>query len=55
MQEKVLKTLEYDKIAEMLKAKTVTCAGAELAEGMEPYDTFDKVNPRWHLRPRRKR
>lgn len=43
MQEKVLKTLEYDKIAEMLKAKTVTCAGAELAEGMEPYDTFDKV------------
>mgnify|MGYP000834707432 CR=1 FL=1 len=35
MQEKVLKTLEYDKIAEMLKAKTVTCAGAELAEGME--------------------
>ena len=43
MQDKVLKTLEYDKIAEMLRAKTVTCGGEELAEALRPSGSFDQV------------
>ena len=43
MQDKVLKTLEYDKIAEMLRAKTVTCGGEELAEALRPSGSFDEV------------
>ncbi len=43
MQDKVLKTLEYDKIAEMLKANTVTCGGHELAEAMCPKGNFEDV------------
>ena len=43
MQDKVLKTLEYDKIAEMLRAKTVTCGGDELAEALRPSGSFDEV------------
>ncbi|MBR4018224.1 MAG: endonuclease MutS2, partial [Clostridia bacterium] len=43
MQDKVLKTLEYDKIAEMLRVKTVTCGGEELAEALRPSGSFDEV------------
>jgi len=43
MQEKVLKTLEYDKITAMLKAKAVCCVGEELAEELVPGSSFDEV------------
>ncbi len=43
MRKKVLKTLEYDKITEMLRAKTATCTGAELAERLKPFGSFDEV------------
>ena len=39
MLEKVLKTLEYDKIRAMVAARTQCCTGRELAEAMEPVFT----------------
>ena len=39
MLEKVLKTLEYDKIRTMVAARTQCCTGRELAEAMEPVFT----------------
>lgn len=43
MQDKVLKTLEYDKIIHMLAAKTVTGCGSELAEALHPSGSFAEV------------
>lgn len=39
MLEKVLKTLEYDKIRAMVAERTQCCTGRELAEAMEPVFT----------------
>lgn len=43
MQDKVLKTLEYDKIIHMLAAKTVTGRGTERAEALRPSGSFAEV------------
>ena len=43
MQERVLKTLEYDKILDELKLRASCCIGRELAETLSPSADFDEV------------
>lgn len=44
MQERVLKTLEYDKIRDALKLRASCCIGRELADAIVPSSDFDEVN-----------
>lgn len=44
MNEKVLKTLEYNKVIDMLKDMASSKAGAILCEKLSPYDDIDTVN-----------
>ncbi|MBR3459661.1 MAG: endonuclease MutS2 [Clostridia bacterium] len=44
MNSKVIKTLEYDKILDMLKLKCGCCVSRELVEALRPYDEMDDVN-----------
>ena len=41
---KVLKTLEYDKILEKLRLHCGCCVSRELAEELRPLDELDDVN-----------
>ena len=43
MQEKSLKTLEYQKIIEILKSGILTCVGGELADVLHPFDNISAV------------
>lgn len=43
MQERVLKTLEYDKIRGELKLRASCCISRELAEAIMPSSDFDEV------------
>ncbi|MBQ7060240.1 MAG: endonuclease MutS2, partial [Clostridia bacterium] len=44
MNEKTLKTLEYDKILELLRQKCGCCVSRELAGSLRPFDELDDVN-----------
>ena len=44
MNSKIIKTLEYDKILDMLKLKCGCCVSRELVEALRPYDEMDDVN-----------
>ena len=43
MQEKSLRTLEYQKIIEILKSGILTCVGGELADSLRPSDNISTV------------
>ena len=43
MQERVLRTLEYDKILNELKLRASCCIGRELAETLAPSNDFEEV------------
>ncbi|MBQ9833274.1 MAG: endonuclease MutS2, partial [Clostridia bacterium] len=49
MNEKVLKTLEYDLITEKLKAYTACCIGRETVKTVRPVSSFDAVKRRLEL------
>ena len=49
MNNKTLKTLEYNKILEMLRMKCGCCVSRELAEALRPFDELDDVNAELEL------
>ncbi|MEG1548169.1 MAG: endonuclease MutS2 [Clostridia bacterium] len=49
MQQRVLKTLEYDKIAAMVAQRTVCCVGAQLAQKLRPETNFEQIERQMQL------
>ena len=47
MLEKVLKTLEYDKIRTMVAERTQCCTGRELAEAWSRYSPMGRQPAKW--------
>ncbi len=47
--EKVIKTLEYDKILAMLRLRCACCVSRELSEQLRPLDEIDEVNSELNL------